>query len=102
LPAGGVAGRAQPGRAGAISSVLVAQRILHNEVLPDEFLLRSVKRQYQSVERRAKLRGSQVLALSEITANPDIGSATRASSGKGSPKPEARHPAATRRKPAKP
>lgn len=35
-------------------------------------LLRSIKRHYQSVEERSRLGGSQVWALSEIAANPDI------------------------------
>jgi MarR family transcriptional regulator, organic hydroperoxide resistance regulator len=35
-------------------------------------LLRSIKRHYQSVEQRTMLGGSQVWALSEIDANPDI------------------------------
>ena len=35
-------------------------------------LLRSIKRHYQSVEQRAQVGGSQVWALSEIAANPDI------------------------------
>lgn len=35
-------------------------------------LLRSIKRHYQSVEQRSRLGGSQVWALAEIAANPDI------------------------------
>ena len=35
-------------------------------------LLRSIKGHYQSVEKRAKLGGSQVWALSEIGSNPDM------------------------------
>jgi len=35
-------------------------------------LLRSIKRHYQSVEQQAKMGGSQIWALSEIAANPDL------------------------------